>query len=103
MPPKSAHELLEDPEFQKLARQKNTISLVLTIAELVIYFGFIALVAYNKAFLARKMSEGSAITIGIPIAVGTIIVSWVLTGIYISWANNKYDAMVKRTKERMGR
>lgn len=103
MPLKTAHQLLEDPEFLKLARQKNTITLVLTILELVIYFGFIALVAYNKAFLARKMSEGSAITIGIPIAVGVIIVSWILTGIYIFWANNKYDAMVKSVKDRMGR
>lgn len=103
MPPKSAHELLEDPEFQKLARQKNTISLILTVIELVLYFGFIALVAYQKAFLAQKTSAGSAITIGIPIAVGVIVLSWILTGIYIFWANDKYDAMVKRVKERMGR
>lgn len=103
MPPKSAHELLEDPEFQKLAKQKNAISTILTLAELVIYFGFIALVAYNKTFLGRKLSQDSATTIGIPIAVGTIIVSWVLTGIYIFWANNKYDAMVKRVKDRLGR
>lgn len=103
MPPKSAHELLKDPEFQKLAKQKNAISTILTLAELVIYFGFIALVAYNKTFLGRKLSQDSATTIGIPIAVGTIIVSWVLTGIYIFWANNKYDAMVKRVKDRLGR
>lgn len=103
MPPKSAHELLEDPEFQKLARQKNTISLVLTILQLVLYFGFIALIAYNKAFLGQKVSAGSAITIGIPIAVGVIILSWILTGIYIFWANSRYDEMVKNVKARMGR
>ncbi|GLH70813.1 hypothetical protein GETHPA_23460 [Geothrix rubra] len=103
MPPKSVHELLEDPEFQKLARQKNAITLTLTVVELVLYFGFIALIAYNKAFLAQKVSEGSAITLGIPIAVGVIVLSWVLTGIYIFWANNKYDAMVKNVKARMGR
>lgn len=103
MPPKSAHELLEDPEFQKLARQKNTVSLVLTILQLVLYFGFIALIAYNKEFLARKTGEGSATTIGIPIAVGVIVLSWILTGIYIYWANNKYDAMVKSVKDRIGR
>lgn len=103
MPPKTAHELLEDPEFQKLARQKNAITLTLTVVELVLYFGFIALIAYNKAFLGQKVSAGSAITIGIPIAVGVIILSWILTGIYIFWANDKYDAMVKRVKDRMGR
>jgi uncharacterized membrane protein (DUF485 family) len=103
MSPKSAHQILDDPEFKKLVRQKNLISTVLTIVELVLYFGFIALIAYNKPFLAQKMSEGSAITIGIPIAVGVIFLSWILTGIYVFWANNKYDAMVQSVKDRLGR
>jgi len=103
MSPISAHQILDDPEFKKLVRQKNAVSTVLTIVELVLYFGFIALIAYNKPFLAQKMSEGSAITIGIPIAVGVIFLSWILTGIYVFWANNKYDAMVQSVKDRLGR
>jgi uncharacterized membrane protein (DUF485 family) len=102
MPSLSAHQILEDPEFLKLVRQKNRITVVLTIVELVLYFGFISLVAYNKAYLAEKMGE-SAITKGIPIAVGVIVLSWVLTGVYIFWANNRYDDMVKQLKTRMGR
>lgn len=97
---KSAHEILEDPDFKSLSGQKNTISLILTLLELVLYFGFIALIAFNRPFLATKMS--GAITIGIPIAVGTIVLSWVLTGIYIRWANNKYDVLVKKVKEKIG-
>lgn len=93
------HSILEDPEFQELARQKNKVSLILTIAELVLYFGFIGLIAYNKPFLAQKLGD-SATTIGIPIAVGVIILSWVLTGIYIFWANSVYDEKVKRIKNR---
>ncbi len=99
---KSAHEMLEDENFKSLAGQKNLISWVLTVFELVLYFGFIALIAYNKPFLAQKLSEGKATTIGIPIAVGTIVLSWVFTGIYIWWANNKYDRMVKEVKDRIG-
>jgi uncharacterized membrane protein (DUF485 family) len=103
MSPISAHQILDDPEFKKLVKQKNAVSTVLTIVELVLYFGFIALIAYNKPFLAQKMSEGSAITLGIPIAVGVIFLSWILTGIYVFWANNKYDAMVQSVKDRLGR
>ncbi len=99
---KSAHEMLEDENFKSLAGQKNLISWVLTIFELVLYFGFIALIAYNKPFLAQKLVEGKATTIGIPIAVGTSVLSWVFTGIYIWWANNKYDHMVKEVKDRIG-
>jgi uncharacterized membrane protein (DUF485 family) len=98
----TVHKILEDPEFKALASQKNTVSLVLTIVELVLYFGFIALIAYNKPFLAQKIANGSAITVGIPIAVGVIILSWVLTGVYIFWANTTYDESVKRVKKRFG-
>ncbi len=103
MSPKTAHQILDDPEFLKLVRQKNTVTIILTIVQLAIYFGFIALIAYNKPFLGEKISAGSAITIGIPIAVGVIFLSWILTGVYVLWANNKYDAMVKGVRERMGR
>src|SRR5512143_2912478 len=95
-------DILNDPDFQKLSGQKDTISIILTILELVLYFGFIYLVAEGKGFLSQRMSEGGAATIGIPIAVGTILLSWVFTGIYIWWANAKYDEMVKRVVEKVG-
>jgi uncharacterized membrane protein (DUF485 family) len=95
-------DILNDPDFKQLTSQKDTISYILTILELVLYFGFVALVAYNKPFLGQKLSSGGAATIGIPIAVGTILVSWVFTGIYIWWANTKYDEMVKKVIEKVG-
>ena len=99
---RSAHEILEDEDFKSLSSQKNTISIILTILELVLYFGFIALIAFNKPFLAQKLAPGSATTIGIPIAVGTIILSWVFTAVYIFWANSKYDTLVKKIKDKIG-
>ncbi|MCE5312708.1 MAG: DUF485 domain-containing protein [Nitrospiraceae bacterium] len=99
---KTAHDILQDPDFKKLSGQKDTISIVLTIMELLLYFGFIALIAFNKPYLAQKLSEGGATTIGIPIAIGTIIVSWILTGIYVRWANKKYDTLVKRVRNKIG-
>lgn len=96
----TTEEILEDDDFKSLSSQKNVISVILTILELVLYFGFIALIAFNKPFLASKLS--GAITIGIPIAVGTIILSWVFTGIYIYWANSKYDVLVKKVREKIG-
>ena len=96
----STQEILDDKDFKSLSSQKFAMSTILTILELVLYFGFIALIAFNKPFLSQKLS--GAITIGIPIAVGTIILSWVLTGIYIRWANNTYDVLVKKVKEKIG-
>lgn len=95
-------DILNDPDFKELSAKKNTISIILTILELALYFGFIGLIAYNKPYLAQKLSPGGAATIGIPIAVGTILGSWVFTGIYIWWANVKYDALVKKVKDKIG-
>lgn len=92
--------MLEDPEFKSLTRQKNRISLILTICEMVLFFGFIAMIAFYKPFLGTKIS--GAITVGIPIAVGAIVLSWVFTGIYVFWANTKYDAMVRSVRDRIG-
>jgi len=100
MSKKSVHEILEDEEFKSLAKKKNTISLILTVLELFIYFGFISLIAFNKAFLASKFS--GAITLGIPIGIGVIVLSWILTGIYVNWANKKYDPMVENVKNKIG-
>ena len=100
---KLKHEdILNDPDFKDLSRQKFTISIILTVLELALYFGFIGLIAFNKPFLAQKLTAGVATTIGIPIAVGTIVFSWVFTGIYIWWANTKYDVLVNKVKEKVG-
>ncbi len=90
--------ILDDADIKSLSGQKNTISLVLAVVELVLYFGFVALIAFNKPFLSAKLS--GAITVGIPLAVGIILLSWVLTGVYILWANNKYDVLVKKVKDK---
>jgi uncharacterized membrane protein (DUF485 family) len=100
MSKKSAHEILEDEEFKSLSKQKNTVSLILTLLELFIYFGFISLIAFNKPFLASKISGD--ITVGIPIGIGVIVLSWILTGIYVNWANKKYDPMVENVKNKIG-
>jgi uncharacterized membrane protein (DUF485 family) len=97
---KTIDDILEDADFKSLRSQKNSISIILTILELVLYFGFIALIAFNREFLSQKIS--GAITIGIPIAVGAILLSWILTGIYIRWANTKYDSMVKSLRDKIG-
>jgi uncharacterized membrane protein (DUF485 family) len=92
--PKSTHEMLESAEFKQLVRGKWTIAIILTFLLFVVYYGFILLVAANKPFLAQKVGEYT--TIGIPIGVGVIVAAWVLTGIYVSWANRVQDTEVSR-------
>jgi uncharacterized membrane protein (DUF485 family) len=98
---KDGRTILKDPEFQRMVRMKNGISLTLTLVQLVLYFGFIMLVAYaGRTFLAAKITASTPL--GIPIAVGTILLSWFLTGFYIRWANSTYDPMIRTLRDRMG-
>lgn len=94
------HKYLESPDFQKLVSKRNTIVAILTVLTLITYFGFIFLMAYGKDILGAKISEN--ITIGLPIGVAVIVISWILTFTYAHWANTKYDQMVEDTKAKLG-
>lgn len=92
--------ILNSPEFRIIVKSKNTISIILTVVELIIFFGFILLLAYGKEFLNQKIY--GPITVGIPIGIGVIVISWILTGIYVAWANKFYDEKVANLREKLG-
>jgi uncharacterized membrane protein (DUF485 family) len=94
---KSAHEMLASPEFRKLVSKRWTISIVLTILLFLIYYGYILLIAYDKSYMAEKIGEVT--TRGIPFGIGVIVLSWILTAVYVLWANSVYDAEVGRLKD----
>lgn len=89
-------QLLESPAFRRLVVRRWTMSLALTAALFVTYYGYILLVATNTSLLARRI-DGET-TLGIPLGVAVIAVSWVLTAIYVVWANRVYDREVSRLK-----
>jgi uncharacterized membrane protein (DUF485 family) len=87
-------DLLASPEFRRIVARRWTLSLLLTLALFVAYYGFVLLVAVNKELLARRIGEVT--TLGIPIAAGVIVIACVLTAIYVRWANTVYDPEVDR-------
>lgn len=58
------------------------------------YFGFILLVAFARPFLARPIG-GGVTTLGVPIAVGVIMLGFALTGVYVRRANRAFDAALR--------
>ena len=95
----TSHEILEDPDFKELARQKTLISTILTLLTMAAYFAFMFLIAYRKEALAGPIANG---TWGIPIGIGVIILAWIFTGIYVYWANTKYDVLIEKVKQKIG-
>ena len=72
------------------------VAIVLTAAMMVVYFGFILLVAFNKPLLGTPLVGG--LSIGMLLGVLVIVVAWALTWIYVRWANTHYDASLRRLK-----
>ena len=96
----TTRQMLDSPEFHRLVRRRWTIALALTALLFVAYYGYILLVALDKDLLARRVGAG-ATTLGIPIGVGVIVVSWALTVVYVVWANRSYDPDVASLKGKL--
>lgn len=83
------------PQYQKLKKERNVFGWTLTILMLIVYYGYIGLIAFDKQFLATPVSDSGVTTIGIPIGLGVIIFTVIITGIYVFRANSQYDAQTR--------
>lgn len=90
----------KDPLFHELVRKRNNLAWLLTILMFLIYFGFVATVAFNRELLDRHFA-GDVTTIGIPIGLGVIISAFLLTGLYVLRANSAFDEITKKLLEKV--
>jgi uncharacterized membrane protein (DUF485 family) len=92
------HELvLEDREaLDRLAGKRLRVALWLTATMLVVYFAFILLIAFDKSLMGREIVDG--LSIGILLGVVVVFATWILTWIYVSWANRRYEPELQRLR-----
>ena len=83
---------MSDHRFRSLATARWRIAISLTAVMVAIYFGFILLIAYDKPLMGRLVTRG--LSVGVLLGALVIVSSWVLTWIYVRWANTHYDAGV---------
>jgi uncharacterized membrane protein (DUF485 family) len=81
-----------NPKYHELRRKRNMFGWSLCALMMVVYYGYIALIAFNKPFLAQPVGAGVT-SLGIPIGLGVIIFTIVITGIYVRRANGEYDRL----------
>ena len=86
-------------ELRTLDSARWRVAVRLTIAMMVVYFGFILLVAYDKPLLTRVLVPGWSL--GILLGALVIVAAWVFIWIYVSWANQHYDAKIEALRIRM--
>ncbi len=78
------------PKYMELKAKRTSFGWWLTLAMMVVYYGFILLVAFNKPFLSQRLGDG-VMTMGIPIGFGVIVFTVVITALYVRRANREYD------------
>ncbi|MEK8045714.1 DUF485 domain-containing protein [Ideonella margarita] len=84
-----------NPKYQALKRKRSSFGWWLTLLMMAVYYGYIALIAFNKEFLSQKLGAGVT-TIGVPIGMGVIIFTIVITGIYVRRANSEFDELTRQ-------
>jgi uncharacterized membrane protein (DUF485 family) len=84
--------IASQPKYQQLKTTRMRFGVWLTVSMLVVYYGFILLVAFDKQLLATRIGEGVT-TLGIPIGLFVIVFTIVITAIYVRRANTEFDQL----------
>jgi uncharacterized membrane protein (DUF485 family) len=87
--------ILRDPRYQELKAKRSRFGWWLTLAMMLVYYGFILLVAFDKPFLATRLGAGVT-TVGMPLGLAVIVFTIVITGLYVRRANSEYDALTEQ-------
>ena len=86
------------PKYLELKAKRSRFGWWLTAAMMVVYYGFILLVAFDKAWLSQRLGTG-VMTLGIPIGFGVIVFTIVITAIYVQRANNLFDDLTAEIRK----
>lgn len=88
--------IYNDAEFHKLQAKRGRFYWYLTCILLTSYFGFILIIAFASDLFSRPIMQDSVITLGILVGPSIIVMSFVLTGIYVWRSNREFDESIQR-------
>ena len=97
-----ATKIAANPKYQKLVRTRSSFGWILTMIMMVVYYGYIALIAFNKEVLSARLGEG-VMTVGIPVGFGVIVFTILITGFYVRRANSEFDQLTREIVEEAGK
>ena len=82
------------PKYQELRAKRNPLGVTLTILMLIVYFGYIGLIAFDKELLATPVGAGVT-SLGIPLGLAVILFTIGITVYYVNVANKKFDVLTE--------
>lgn len=95
-----AARIAANPDYQRLKSTRSSFGWWLTLAMLVVYYGFVLLIAFKKDVLAVRIGDG-VMTWGIPIGFGVILFTILITAVYVRRANGEFDELSEKIKQQV--
>ena len=86
-----------DPNFIELEAKRGSLGWSLSILMLVIYYGYVLMLAFAKPFLGSIVV--GVVTMAFPIGMFVLLSAIVITGIYVNRANGEFDALTRKIVE----
>jgi uncharacterized membrane protein (DUF485 family) len=83
-------------DLATIARRRWRMAIALSALMVVIYFGFILLIAFNKPAIGSLLRPG--LSLGIVLGAIVIVLTWAVTWYYVHWANHQLDEAVHRLR-----
>lgn len=80
-----------NPKFDQLVARRTRFAGILSLIVLVIFYGFVMVVAFNPSVIGERIAEGSTLTVGVLSGLFMFIFFWVLTAVYVRRANSEFD------------
>jgi len=86
-------QIRSNPRFDELVTRRSRFAWTLAVTVLVLFYGFVMLVAFVPGALAAPVTEGSMLTVGVAAGLCMFLFFWLLTALYVRRANGQFDAL----------
>ncbi|MET0267801.1 MAG: DUF485 domain-containing protein [Duganella sp.] len=94
------HKIKSDPNYHRLVKTRSTYGWILTAMVMVVYYGYILLIAFDKELLSTPIGAGVT-TWGIPAGLFVIVFTVLVTGVYVRRANKEFDDLTQAIADRV--
>lgn len=91
-----------NPKYQQLVGTRSRYGWTLTAIMMVVYYGYIAIIAFDKELFAERLGAG-VMTYGIPVGLGVILFTVIITGLYVRRANSEFDSLTQEIVKESGK
>lgn len=90
-----AHRVAKSTHFLDLLKSRNLLGRGLTVVVCLAYYGFIYLVAFQKEWMSST-PFGGVTSLSVILGFSVILITVLLTGLYVWRANQKFDSINER-------